>query len=196
MRDSLTLWSMTELASSDFFPDRLDVRAFAQAGVPLAGRTPLSKYERLTLDLIGQNDDFNQKTVQWSVQGELRPNPGASDAVWLHLRVQAALPMTCQRCLSSADIAVDIDQWFRFVADEKIALEQDETSEEDLLVISRAFDLHGLVEDELLMALPIVPAHDVCPTPVKLASTDSDFKAALTQKPNAFAALGSLKKTS
>jgi uncharacterized protein len=185
---------MTDFASSDFLPDRLDVRAFAQTGAPLASHTPLSKYERLTLDLIGQNDEFNKKTVQWTAQGELRPKPGAADDVWLHLHVQAALPMTCQRCLASADINVDIDQWFRFVADEKIALEQDETSDEDLLVMSRAFNLHSLIEDELLMALPIVPAHEVCPTPVKLASTDEDFKAALTQKPNAFAALGSLKK--
>ena len=67
-------------------------------------------------------------------------------------------------------------------------------SEEDVLVLSKQFDAHALIEDELLMAAPIVPKHDVCPQAVKLASTDEEFKAALTQKPNAFAALGSLKK--
>ena len=37
-------------------------------------------------------------------------------------------------------------------------------SEEDLLALSREFDLHELIEDELLMALPVVPKHDECPT--------------------------------
>lgn len=185
---------MVTSAAVDFVPHRLDVRAFAQAGVPLADHTALSKYERLAPDLIGQDTDLTHKNVQWIARGELRKSPGAPDAVWLHLQVKAALPMTCQRCLAAADIAVHLNNVYRFVADEQTALAQDDACEEDLLVLSKQFDLHALIEDELLMALPIVPAHDICPTQVKLASTDDDFKAALTQKPNAFAALGSLKK--
>ena len=84
-------------------------------------------------------------------------------------------------------------------ADPEIAAairEAEDECEEDLLVLSKQFDLRELLEDELLLELPLVPKHDVCPGKVKLASTDEDFKAALTQKPNAFAALGSLKKGS
>jgi uncharacterized protein len=33
----------------------------------------------------------------------------------------------------------------------------------------RALDLRALVEDELILALPMVPRHDVCPEPLPLA---------------------------
>ena len=67
-------------------------------------------------------------------------------------------------------------------------------SEEDLLAISREFDLRELIEDELLMALPVVPRHDECPTAVHLASSDDDFEEASAEKPNPFAALAALRK--
>ena len=51
-----------------------------------------------------------------------------------------------------------------------------------------------LVEDELLMALPVVPRHEECPTSVPLASSDDDFEVANSEKPNPFAALAALRK--
>jgi uncharacterized protein len=175
-------------------PAWLDVRKFALASDTLSGADTLPHYPRLLQDLRQDVADFDQKTVTWHARGETITPPGASPQPWLHLQVQAQLPMTCQRCLTTVDISVDLDRHFRFVADESIAMAEDDAAEEDLLVVSKQFDLHALIEDELLMALPIVPKHAVCPQPVKLASTDEEFKAALTQKPNAFAALGSLKK--
>ena len=50
----------------------------------------------------------------------------------------------------------------------------------------------ALVEDELLMALPASPKHDVCPQAVKLRVADADFQEA-EDKPNPFAALVGLK---
>jgi uncharacterized protein len=49
-----------------------------------------------------------------------------------------------------------------------------------------------LIEDEVLMDLPVVPRHAVCPVPVKLATADPDFELAAV-KPNPFAALSALK---
>ena len=71
---------------------------------------------------------------------------------------------------------------------------QDDESEEDLLVVSREFDLRSLIEDELLMAMPLVPLHDVCPSPIKMAVVDPDFEEAVAAKPNPFAALAALQK--
>jgi uncharacterized protein len=39
----------------------------------------------------------------------------------------------------------------------------DADSEDDVLALTRALDLQELVEDELLLALPLVPRHEVCP---------------------------------
>jgi len=50
-----------------------------------------------------------------------------------------------------------VDRDFRFVPDEATAMAEDDEAEEDLLVLSGEFDLLALVEDELLMDLPLVP---------------------------------------
>jgi uncharacterized protein len=87
-----------------------------------------------------------------------------------------------------------VERAFRFVASEEQAELEDEESEEDVLVLSRDFNLLELIEDELLMALPVVPKHEVCPAPVKLQAQDADFdEAAPEQKPNPFAILQQLK---
>ena len=72
-------------------------------------------------------------------------------------------------------------------------VELDDDTEEDLLALSREFDLHGLIEDELLMSLPVVPRHGVCPEPVPMKVADEDFEAASAEKPNPFAALAGLR---
>ena len=46
-----------------------------------------------------------------------------------------------------------------------------------------------LVEDELLMEMPAVPRHEVCPTEVKLVATDAAFDAQEAARPHPFAAL-------
>ena len=74
------------------------------------------------------------------------------------------------------------------------AEELDEDCEDDVLVSSRDFNLLELVEDELLMGLPAVPKHEVCPEPVKMQAVDADFVDEPTEKPNPFAKLEQLKK--
>jgi uncharacterized protein len=175
---------------------RLDVPSFTQSGDSHAGEDPLGHYQRLATDLHGTSADWPTLQVQWNIRGELLTPTGGAPQHWMHLQLRAQLPMTCQRCLAQVLMPVALDNSYRFVADEAIAQAEDEQCDEDLLVLSKQFDLRELLEDELLLELPLVPMHAVCPGEVKLASTDEDFKAALTQKPNAFAILGSLKKPS
>lgn len=172
-------------------PDRLDVKAFAQAGAHLSGHDTLLKYQRLAEEAKGLHPDLR---VDWAADGELRTSHGLEGQVWLRLKASATLPMTCQRCLQSVDVPLEVEREFRFVADEATAEALDSDSEEDLLALSREFNLRELIEDELLMALPVVPRHDECPAGVKLASSDEDFEEASAQKPNPFAALAGLRK--
>jgi hypothetical protein len=62
-------------------------------------------------------------------------------------------------------------------------------------VLSREFNLHELIEDELLMVCPWCRATRM-PSAVKLASSDEDFEQANAQKPNPFAALAGCTRTS
>lgn len=182
------------MASTAFNPRHLPVEIFASEGGSLADAMPLSALERLCESAQGRVDGLQ---VKWSLQGEVRVQRyGAQPQVWLHLQAQAHIPMTCQRCLSEAPIALEIDQSYRFVATEAQAMDEDEDSDEDVLVLSRDFDVVELLEDELIMALPPIPKHDTCPQTPTFEAADADFSDAPGDKPNPFAVLQKLKGSS
>ncbi|MDO9358771.1 MAG: YceD family protein [Polaromonas sp.] len=169
---------------------RLNMPAFAQEGIPLVEITPLSNMERLAAEVQGPAPDI---AVNWRAVGELRSQAGVEDDVWLRLEAKASLPLTCQRCMGAVATPVTIDQWYRFVADEDTAMAEDDASEEDLLVMEPQFDLLAVVEDELLMALPLVPMHETCPVSPVFSAGEAEM-APEEAKPHAFAALAQLKK--
>jgi uncharacterized protein len=176
--------------SKEFVARRLDLKSFAEEGATLAGHSPLRELPRLLAETEGRG---SQSPVSWSAQGELR-NPGhVHPEIWVHLNSSAILPLTCQRCLGEVDVPVAVERSFRFVPDEEMAAAQDEQSQEDVLAMSRSFDLIELVEDELLMELPLAPRHESCPVPVKLAVADEEFESASAQRDNPFALLGKFK---
>jgi uncharacterized protein len=181
------------MSISTFNPSRLDVRAFAQNAAQMQGQLSLSKCERLAQDLYRGGADFASKTLSWQARGESVPVAGGVAQSWLHLEIEAHVPLQCQRCLQGMQHPVQFERSFRFVRDEAEANAQDDDAEEDLLVASKQFDLLELIEDELILALPFAPVHEVCPVPVKLQISSPDYEAALNAKPKAFAALGELK---
>jgi uncharacterized protein len=56
------------------------------------------------------------------------------------------------------------------------------------------FDALEVLEDELLMALPLVPMHDICPSTPVFSAGEADMVELAAEKPNPFAALAQLKK--
>lgn len=177
-------------------PDCLDMRAFAQAGAPLAADEAVARFERLMAE-VPPGADAAGGAVSWVAQAELRPGGrGAEPSVWLHLQAHALLPLACQRCLAPVPVALEVDRWFRFVADEATAAAEDEDSEEDVLALEPRPNLRELIEDELLMELPLVPMHEICPQPVVMAAgaIDGATDSAEPPRKNPFAELAKLKK--
>ncbi len=170
---------------------RLNMSAFAQQGVPLVELTPLQNMERLAQEIHGPVPDL---VINWRASGELRERSGAEDDVWVRLEAKTSLPLTCQRCMGTVATALEVDQWYRFVADEDIAMAEDDASEEDLLVMAPQFDLLAVVEDELLMALPLVPMHETCPVSPVFSAGEAELAQPEEAKPHPFAALAQLKK--
>jgi len=176
--------------TKEFSASRLDVKGFAEEGAELSGKDTIGRHERLMAETRGRGAEM---ALAWSARGELR-NPGhVNPEVWLHVRADAVLPLTCQRCLGPVQMPVTVDRSFRFVADEETASALDDQSEEDLLALSRSFDLMELIEDELLMDLPVAPRHGVCPEPVKMAAVDPGFEDVAERAENPFAQLGKLR---
>lgn len=176
--------------SRNFQPQRLNLQALAQDGQPWSEATLLQDLQRLADDAQGLAPDA---AVRWQARAELRPQTGAEDQVWLHLSAQASVPLTCQRCMAAVSTPLEVDQWYRFVESEEVAMAEDDEAEEDLLVMLPQFDLLTLIEDELLMALPLVPMHEICPVTPVFSAGDPAVEAEQA-KPNPFAVLGQLKK--
>lgn len=154
---------MSAAPKSSWNPDRFDVRAFTQAGATLEAQEPLDLFGRLRTELPDPAEAV-ARTVDWQVRGEQRPGQrGAPASIWLHLQARVLLPLTCQRCLAPVDTLMAVDRWFRFVADEATAAAEDEDCEEDVLALEPRPSLRELIEDELLMELPLLPMHDSCP---------------------------------
>ena len=186
MRDRFRLVGMKR----EFNPTRLDVTNFAEEAASLTGSDTVSAYPRLAAELV---DGGAEAQVQWTAVGDNQGGADGTPVAWLHLEAESVVPLVCQRCLAPVEVELQVDRWFRFAADEETAAVEDETSEEDVLVGGRDFDLQALVEDELLMEIPITPTHDICPETVRLSVADADFEVAEQAKPNPFAVLGSLR---
>jgi uncharacterized protein len=170
-----------------FDPRALDVPALCKAGARLEGQWPLMGMERLAAGFIAASDG----AAAWSATGALVPVAGGEPELWLELAARADVPLACQRCLQAMTQRLEVSRRFRFVRNEDEALRLDEESEDDVLVLPARLDLHELLEDELILAQPIVPRHDVCPEPLPLpaeAPAEEDEPA-----PHPFAALAALR---
>jgi len=80
-----------------------------------------------------------------------------------NLRIEAHLGLNCDLCGERHDWAVTESQGFFFVEDEaQLGAFPIEPEGDEPLVISRALDLRGLVEEQTILALPISPRHPAC----------------------------------
>jgi uncharacterized protein len=173
-----------------FEPRRLDLAAFAEAEATLESESPLLDFPRLAGSVLPLAD-APLPSVAWQASGSLRKVTGGAPEVQLHLLAETVVTLECQRCLQPLTEPLAVDRRFRFAASEDEAARLDEESDDDVLVLSHAFDLLALLEDELILALPLVPRHDVCPEPLPLAD---DAPAEEEAPANPFAALAALKR--
>lgn len=170
-------------------PRVLNVRPFCTQQQRQAGDWPTLSLSRLSEGLFAE--PAATQMVQWSLQGNQVPSAAGEPELWLHLLAQTSVTMQCQRCLQAMDQPLQVDRRFRFVRTEEEAERLDEVSEEDVLVLSPKLDAIELLEDELILVLPLVPRHEpACPNPLPLPADEPDLEAAA---PNPFAALAALR---
>jgi len=162
----------------------LDTQRFTESAGHAIFHTGLHSLTRVqeVCDNAGVNP--TQTECEWSLRGEIRGS-GPRQQSWLQLEAAVRLPQACQRCLEPMSVEISVNRWFRFVDDEATALAEDDDCEEDLLVASGEFNAYELLEDELLLALPLIVSHADCQPPASTALVDD--------LPHPFAALAGLK---
>lgn len=174
---------------------RLDVAALANAGVELAGEWPQGGFARLaTMTMRG--GAAADAPVRWRVAGERATLAGAGKQPALRISAATEVTLECQRCLQPMLLPVQVERRIFFVDGEDAAAALDAECDDDVLALTPALDLHVLVEDELLLALPVVPRHEVCalPLPVAIEATGADETHERDDREHPFAALAALKR--
>ena len=169
-------------------PRKLDVRQLARDSGELVGVLPQGQLTRLASSLMPPLVDGLPPPVHWSAQGTQRAVPGGVPEIWLHLRGDSIVRVECQRCLQPLNQPLQVDRHLRFVLGDDEAARLDEDSEHDVLALVARLDVIELLEDELILALPLVPRHEVCPHPLAPAQVGSP-NATPDPRPHPFAAL-------
>jgi uncharacterized protein len=177
-----------------FVPEKLDLAAFIHDGASLGGEWPAGALERLSDSAAPEAPARDWPTVRWSLLGETRQAKGGKSQAWLRVTAEAQVALTCQRCLKPVEERLDVERWIRFVDTEAEAAALDADSDDDVLAMPRHLDACELIEDELLLTLPLVPRHEVCPEPLLHADEGELVDEAEAERPNPFAALAALKR--
>lgn len=152
----------------------IDAFEFCRLKERRSGDSPLVDLPRLAAEAADSSGNLH-----WSLEG----GKNALGHPQLKLAVSGSIKLVCQRCLQPLD--------FDFASQSVLVLAQDEVSADEIeeqldddsvevVVGSNALDLVALIEDEALLALPISPKHNVCPTeglvePVKMPGKESPF---------------------
>lgn len=174
-----------------FDPLRLDVEAACRAGAALDGQWPLAELTRLAAAAHPDAPPGSGEAVLWSARAERRVGTAEGARCWLHLRAHGRLDLVCQRCLGAVPTVLDAQRSFLFIHGETQAAALDAEIEDDVLALTRSLDLRELIEDELLLSMPLVPRHEVCPEPLTNPAAD---EGAPDERPNPFAALRGLRR--
>jgi uncharacterized protein len=99
--------------------------------------------------------------VHWHLQGGTHVNGYPQ---W-KLTVQATLQLMCQRCLTPFAHQLNSHTTLILARDDEKADEMEvELDDEslDVIVASRAFNILEMIEDEVLLAMPLAPRHQQC----------------------------------
>lgn len=127
----------------------------------ITGEITADSCERL-VDILDKNDSSVSK-IHYNLIGSTTKFQLPS----ISLSIKAELPVICQRCLEAMKLEIAVTYDYVISNDEPVAFDDDDV---DWLEASREMDLIALIEDELLMAVPLAPTHKHACQPVKLES--------------------------
>ncbi|AOA57444.1 YceD family protein [Acinetobacter larvae] len=153
--------------SANTFPAQIEPFKWAEQGFQWSGTLPLSSFTRVAHEAVGSIDHQSIKIdCKLSMDTYHR-------IAWLDGRVETVVPLECQRCLEPVDTAFAADFHLALIDDESlierldedadfIVLGESEATKKGDYVVPATVDLRTLIEDELLLMLPLSPKHQTC----------------------------------
>lgn len=139
---------MSEPAASHVIEDPFE---FARTGGQLQGRVAIASLERLQDRLAGKAGD-----LVFAVAGgrDSRQRPQ------LEISVRGPLSMPCGRCLAAVSYPVSVSARVLLARPGSVPEGDDDPESPEWIEASRGLDVRELIEEELLLALPVTVRHD------------------------------------
>jgi uncharacterized protein len=155
----------------------IDGLAFAGESRSIGGRVAIADLARLG-DALTTTDGSLECRVDGECDGDGK--------LWLNLGVSGQLDLRCQRCLATLVFPLDVVSRLLLVPSGQPWPDEELTEDGfDAIPAEKEMELLPLIEEEVLLALPIAPRHEACEAPVPVAEE-------LESSP--FAVLAQLKK--
>jgi uncharacterized protein len=169
-------------------PRQIDPRKFAQQGIEIVGSVDLSTLTRVKELLFSDKGD---------VEAELSFDIGEQRILYVAGKIKANVENVCQRCLEAVPVSVNCElnlaiQW------EDSDLDRLPSRFEPWIVAEGQADVYQIIEDEILLSLPIVSYHEEECIPHSLFSSgEADTQKVIDAGPstNPFTALQGLKES-
>lgn len=130
-------------------PVQIDPVRLAETGRILEGQLPLSELTRLK-DVLVDNRGTVAVRLEFGIDQEGIP--------YLKGQIRSRVTLACQRCLLPMEHEIDTEILLG-IAESEEAVQLLPSHYEPLVVENGPLYLKDLIEDELLLSLPIVPMH-------------------------------------
>jgi uncharacterized protein len=142
-----------------FQPGEVDPLRFCRSAQVWQAESDTSAFPRLA-------HEFTQGRLSCRVAGEV----DAQQRLALRVTIRGEVVLTCQRCLNDLPFEVELERRVYLARDagELERLEQSLGPEGEAILAGGKLNLVDLVEDEVLLGLPLVPMHEPgeCPETV------------------------------
>lgn len=155
----------------------IDSLDFARKGREISGEVPIAELPRMADLLTDQAGKISYV---------LRGLQGDDGKLLLELSLEGVCNLRCQRCLQALTYPIELDSRFRLVSEGERDESDIEDDEADSIPAEKRMDVIDLLEEELLLSLPIAPKHE-----------NGECRMAVEEvgkATNPFAVLASLKK--
>ncbi len=154
----------------------------AQRGLQVTGQIPIAKLERLSASLVDSQGFVEVELVFGVDEEKIRTLQGVATA---------KVRLACQRCLEPVAIELQATLNLGMVTSEEAA--KNLPGRYDPLVVAEpVLELHSVVEDELILCLPLIPQHDDCEIQTSFGEAEAPAVEEV-KKPNPFSVLAQLK---
>lgn len=159
--------------------DSVNALEFAEKSLEIRGRISALELGRVVDYLSPEGGD-----LQYALKGNL----DAQGVPSLSLHLHGWLGLVCHRCLGPLRFALDTQARFVLVRTEaELPPVEEERDDVDYLVADSALDVMAIIEDEVLLSLPMAPVHEE-------GQCANDVRAAREQKESPFKVLQGLKR--